>query len=331
MLSTGAALVPGRWQHVAVAFSAAGTTFYVDGQAVASDTSAVGLASVPYDPMSAGEPLVLGAQSYQGTAPVFARYFDGWLDEFSVYGRALSPVEIAAIAAAGGAGKCRPTGPTVGPTGLAAAQAPAGPAPREGYAAVFSRAENAVFVLGGTDLATGERLHDLWMKRVDPPGSWVPILPKVYALGKIIDATWSYYDHRLWVLDEPQGKGKKSVRLTRIDPFLGGSWTVGEWPRRPHAKDQWLVVDRDGQVLLASSSTSKKMYAIMRFEVTPFEDTAPIRTVLAARPGRLAFRPSADADGYSFVLKKAGGFVVDRFAQLGAQSAELGDDEAALE
>jgi hypothetical protein len=144
VLSSGSTLVAGSWQHVAVTFAPEGTSFYVDGQLVVTDSSLAGTADIPYTPLSLGEPLLLGARAYSGTVSAFTGYLEGSLDEVTVYGRVLAPDEIASIAAAAGAGKCRSAGrPAVG-----LAQAAQGPSARTGYAAVFTRAENAVFVVG---------------------------------------------------------------------------------------------------------------------------------------------------------------------------------------
>jgi hypothetical protein len=113
-------------------------------------------------------------------------------------------------------------------------------------------------------------------------------------------------------------------------PYSGATWVAGEWPRKPHPKDQWLVVDNDGRVLLVSSSPSKKEHTILRFGVTPFDDAGPLPLKLAVRSGWLAFRPLSDADGYTFVLQGKGCLTVDRVRTLVWAPASLGADESEL-
>src|SRR5262249_37513701 len=151
--------------------------------------------------------------------------------------------------------------------------------------AVFSRTENALFVLGGTDRRTSATLSDIWMQQVDPPGSWTEVRLRDTELGTIVDASWSHRDHRLWVLDVREVEGDTMFRLVRIDPYLGAAQVIGEWPRRADAEHRWLVVDRDGQVLLVSSSSSAARHTVMRFEVSPFEDAVPARAALSVREG----------------------------------------------
>jgi hypothetical protein len=92
----------GKWHQVAATLSAtAGASLYVDGSLVASNPGAIyaqtysgwwrmgenEIANWPYEPASF--------------------YFNGLIDEVSIYNRPLAPGEIAAIYAAGSAGKCQ--------------------------------------------------------------------------------------------------------------------------------------------------------------------------------------------------------------------------------
>ncbi|MDJ0789780.1 MAG: LamG domain-containing protein [Myxococcota bacterium] len=83
---------PQAWHHLAITRDGDAYTIYVDGQA---EPAATDVRLVP----DASAPLTIGqAEGF---------FFDGRLDEMTVYERALSPEQIAAIAAAGSAGKCR--------------------------------------------------------------------------------------------------------------------------------------------------------------------------------------------------------------------------------
>lgn len=92
--------------HVAMTYSAAdGIRVYVNGALVDSDVS-VGNMKNGSDVVRIGNDSGL----------VGVRYFDGLIDEASVYNRALSAAEIQAIAGAGVDGKCKPGAPTPTPT-----------------------------------------------------------------------------------------------------------------------------------------------------------------------------------------------------------------------
>ena len=97
-----AAPVAGDWHHVAVTVSASFASLYLDGVLV-------GLGALTFNTPA-------GTQTYIGAYPNSVSEGDvpGWLtgdvDEASVYSRALSASEIAAIYNAGSAGKCKCSG-----------------------------------------------------------------------------------------------------------------------------------------------------------------------------------------------------------------------------
>ena len=94
LVNAGFTPVLNTWYHLAVTRSGNTFTIYVNGAAVGSGTSS---RVIP----NASAPLTIGqAEGY---------YFNGSLDEISIYNRALFSAEIAAIYIAGGAGKCPPT------------------------------------------------------------------------------------------------------------------------------------------------------------------------------------------------------------------------------
>jgi hypothetical protein len=92
-VGTGIPLPLRTWTHLAATFEAGTYSFYINGQLVATSTN-----------MTLGQtndaPLEIGQS---GTCELFG----GLLDEVSIYNRALSASEIAAIYSAGSAGKCR--------------------------------------------------------------------------------------------------------------------------------------------------------------------------------------------------------------------------------
>lgn len=101
-LSVSAAQVfDGSFHHVAATWGGGEMALYVDGASVA--TRSVRGGTINPAPAT---PFLLG----QSSDPGFLRY-QGVIDEPTVYDRPLNPTEIAAIHAAGSAGKCTPTPP----------------------------------------------------------------------------------------------------------------------------------------------------------------------------------------------------------------------------
>jgi hypothetical protein len=90
--------LPGVWHHVAYSFdsSAQSQTLYLDGSVVASGTANL---QIGYD----SHPVLIGVDFDHGSIVI---PFDGRIDEVSIYNRALTGTEIAAIYNAGISGKC---------------------------------------------------------------------------------------------------------------------------------------------------------------------------------------------------------------------------------
>jgi len=87
--TTGAAIVPGNWVHVAVVYAPGSQVIYIDGVSRGTATFAGGL-------LNNADPLQIGADQYPGQP---ARVFDGLIDEVRVYGQALTQADIALIIA----------------------------------------------------------------------------------------------------------------------------------------------------------------------------------------------------------------------------------------
>jgi len=98
-LTNYAAVIPGRWYHVAYTFDAVNQeqSLYVDGALVGSDTPGRYI-SLAYD----AQPLILGADIQNGSRTF---YFKGRIDEPAIYNRALSSDEIAALYGSGSVGR----------------------------------------------------------------------------------------------------------------------------------------------------------------------------------------------------------------------------------
>ena len=92
--------VSNQWYHLALTRQSSNYTFFINGSAVSTN---VDTRAVP----DAAASLTLGQA--EGNF-----YFNGLLDEVSIYNRALSPLEIQSVYAAGTAGKCFTLPPGVG-------------------------------------------------------------------------------------------------------------------------------------------------------------------------------------------------------------------------
>ena len=108
--TTSAVLTAGVWQHVALTYDKASglASMYFNGSIVQQ----VNLGSFVIQTSFSN--LLFGARTFYGSATMPSDKFSGGLDEISLYNRALSAAEIAAIYEAGSAGKCAsPTPPTI--------------------------------------------------------------------------------------------------------------------------------------------------------------------------------------------------------------------------
>jgi hypothetical protein len=92
--ANSSAIVPNAWYHVAWTYDQSAMKLYLNGLPVA--TKVIGPQSIA---VSSTDLRISGADNHV--------YFNGLIDEVSVYSRALSDNEIAAIYDAGSAGKCR--------------------------------------------------------------------------------------------------------------------------------------------------------------------------------------------------------------------------------
>ncbi|HEV7930038.1 MAG TPA: LamG domain-containing protein, partial [Nitrosospira sp.] len=102
-VSSDAAMPLGQWVHLALVIDRTSNTakMYVNGALQASQPSLAAIGS-----LTSTEPLRMGRVVNSVANPNPAQAFDGSLDEFSIYNRALSSTEIQDIYSAGGSGKC---------------------------------------------------------------------------------------------------------------------------------------------------------------------------------------------------------------------------------
>jgi len=108
--SVGGLIVPGVWQHIAVTYDKASgmAMIYLNGSVVTQSNLGT------FTPQTSFTNLLLGARTFMGSPTAPSDKFSGGMDELSVYNRALSENEIAAIYQAGSEGKCfTPTPPAI--------------------------------------------------------------------------------------------------------------------------------------------------------------------------------------------------------------------------
>ncbi len=180
-------------------------------------------------------------------------------------------------------------------------QAASAPTPRTDFIPVYSRSTGRLFVIGGADSATGEQTGDIWQRSTRGSGGWSRLDLSDYTPGKVLAATYSYRDDHLWILDEVrEGTHLPMARLTRVHAGTGVAEVVGTWPRLKLFESHWMMLDRDGAVLLFASSSHTRAHWV--FKLNP--DTGALEG-MRRRNGMLAMRPSVDMGGYSFLVQNS--------------------------
>ncbi len=108
----GALVWDGAWHHVAGTFDGSVVRLYVDGVEIGGGTPAPGFVIGYGFPQNGANnnDLRIGAIAHPGPLAACQRGFRGDIDEVEIFDRALTAAEIAAIAGAGTAGKCKASG-----------------------------------------------------------------------------------------------------------------------------------------------------------------------------------------------------------------------------
>ena len=168
----------------------------------------------------------------------------------------------------------------------------------EGFAAVYSRSRNTVFVVGGQVPGTARPSETIWFTRL---GShrWNRLPPSGYRPQNVLAAAYSFKTDKLYVLDE-LADGTARLVAIRV-ASLGVDW-LGAWPRHVAWDRHALVVDGDGALLLASSNTMDRHHRLARIDDTlgPSERV----TAVDCGHGALLVPPVVDADGLTLLTRK---------------------------
>lgn len=119
----------------------------------------------------------------------------------------------------------------------------------------------------------------------------------------------------------------RTARLVALHVPSGAPTRLASWQPRPSVDRHWLVVDRDGALLLAASSSQRHRHVIARIAVG---DSAG--TLEALRIGSRALRlaPIADGAGYALLLETEDGILRKRLGTLSNDAGTWAALEAEL-
>jgi hypothetical protein len=93
-------------------------------------------------------------------------------------------------------------------------------------------------------------------------------------------------------------------RLIRVSPFLAHAEVLYSFSKSAAYTKQWLVLDVDGNVVLASTGTAN--YGIARFQSAGLNTAVPPSVLkLEQRTGELLAPPTIDAVGNTLVQRAA--------------------------
>lgn len=170
------------------------------------------------------------------------------------------------------------------------------------FTGVYSRSSGRVFLLGGRD-AEGTPVQAAWIRSLSEE-AWQAVPPD-RPLGKVLAATYSHHDRRVWLVDELPSHPANFVtrRVLTFEPDSGQVEVVFE--RRSPIKSftHSLFTDRDGSVVLALGGKAPPRHRLVRFRQA---DGAPVIELSKPRLGELALPPIADEAGYSIVTRPPG-------------------------
>ncbi len=153
------------------------------------------------------------------------------------------------------------------------------PPPPGEFAPAYSRALRSLFVV---------KAGGVWRAAVGGRGPEWSALRVDVAPGRPLAATVA--GGALYVLDEVGGREGVRARLVRYET-RGGGRVLGEWARGATWDRHWLVVDRDGDVLVGASSAALGRHAVARLREGRFVS-------MSEDAGALAWAPLAIGGGY---------------------------------
>ena len=184
-----------------------------------------------------------------------------------------------------------------------------------GFIPVLSSTHHGIFVVGGDHPMTGQPTGEIWFTQL-VDGEWTPVVTD-FVVENVLAATYNFATHELFVLDESGGR----VRLTAIDQVAGTSRSLGTWDHDPRWHKHWLVTDRDGSLLLASSRTGSFSDACehngpnkkarcqqrpLRHAIARIDVASPSPRLIGTHRGHrpLELAPVVDRSGYTVVTSR---------------------------
>lgn len=163
------------------------------------------------------------------------------------------------------------------------------------FVPVLTRTRRGIFVVGGDSPVTGDPTREIWFTTLDR-SRWNLVRSAIQP-EKALAATYSYATDDLYVLDETaQGE----VRLFSVDFLTFETQMLGRWARDPDWDRHWLLVDPEGRLLLASTSTSQKRHAIARIDVRA--PGVPVVDGIVEGHEALVMPPIIDGSGVTRVI-----------------------------
>ncbi|MCA9593350.1 MAG: trypsin-like serine protease [Myxococcales bacterium] len=143
-----------------------------------------------------------------------------------------------------------------GDFGLAAAASttPLRPKPRHGAGGLLSGVERVVYMIGGTDEASGAPSQAIWRYSLDDD-TWALAAPYASEVpsSHVLSSAYDQAGRRLFVLDlddDPHLGKLHWARLLEFDLQAGTSRRLASWPFVPLFKSHFLIADADGSLLL---------------------------------------------------------------------------------
>ena len=173
---------------------------------------------------------------------------------------------------------------------------PPGPAGIPVYSAYLG--ELLLVRSGGAGAGAGE----VWRRDVRSTAGWQRVVLGATALGTVKAATYTYGDGAMWVLDEVRGAlGLRFARLVRVGLDGSGAKVMASWPKVGVYDTHWLLVDRDGGLVLVASSTKTLSHAVAKLSTS---GGGLHVAALRFAQGGLAVPPVIDRNGYRFFVKR---------------------------
>lgn len=191
------------------------------------------------------------------------------------------------------------------------------PVARSGALLSYSRARAQLAVIAGW-LEDGSRSGDVWIHDLRTE-SWTRLTG--VELGSVRAATWTR--HGLAMLDVVGRGWARRMRLVLADPETQLVETLAEWPYLGLFNKQYLGMDQDGELILASSSRLLRTHAIARIVVAAGE---PALAGFRLGQGELGGAPLVDVGGYTLVTTdRQGRLVPSRHERLFATAGSWHD------